>query len=253
MRQELTEERREKLAQLLIINGFIQATDMARRFNVSTETIRKDIISLEQKGVAKKSHGGAVVIKEFLERPFSRRELEYREEKQRIAARAMDFVPQKGIIILDAGSTVHSMAKHLIYQKDLTIITNSLSVAHFLADSENKIYVVGGEVRNVTMSLVGYWANNAFKSIKADVAFLGTSGFMSHKGPCAESFIEAEMKESIIECSRKKIVLADHSKFVSDALVEYIEWKKIDCLITDQVPDKNWIDINNDETELVIA
>jgi DeoR/GlpR family transcriptional regulator of sugar metabolism len=236
-----------------MMNGFLEANDAARQFGVSGETIRKDIIYLEQQGIAKKSYGGAVAVKEFPERPFSKREMEKQEEKQRIAAKAMEFVPQKGIIILDSGSTVFSMAKHLMYQKELTIITSSLSAANLLADSGNRIYVVGGEVRNVTMSLSGYWAINAFKSIKADVAFLGTSGFMSHNGPCAESFIEAEMKKAIVECSRQKIVLADSTKFSSDALVEYEEWGRIDYLLTDKPPDETWLNKNRDQIKIIVA
>jgi DeoR family fructose operon transcriptional repressor len=155
------------------------------------------------------------------------------------------------LLILDSGSTIICLAKLLTLKNDLTIITNSISAANILADSDNNLYLVGGEIRNVTMSLSGYWAVNAIKSIKADISFLGSSGFMSHNGPCSESFVEAEVKRTIVNNSKSRIVLADSTKFLSDALVEYADWKDIDYLITDTGATRESIEKLSGRTKII--
>lgn len=251
MKQAITAERRNHLSQMIVSTGSIQISNVAKYFGVSTETIRKDLIYLDRQGIVKRSYGGAIANSEFLERPYSKREMEQIEQKNRIASRAIQFIPQKGIIILDSGSTIICLAKLLTLKNDLTIITNSISAANILADSDNNLYLVGGEIRNVTMSLSGYWAVNAIKSIKADISFLGSSGFMSHNGPCSESFVEAEVKRTIVNNSKSRIVLADSTKFLSDALVEYADWKDIDYLITDTGATRESIEKLSGRTKII--
>jgi DeoR/GlpR family transcriptional regulator of sugar metabolism len=253
MKQALTAERRNQLSQMIVANGSIQISDVAKHFGVTTETIRKDLIYLDKMGIVKKSYGGAISTGELMERPFSKRAMEMMDEKNRIASRAIEFLPQKAIVILDSGSTVICLAKLITLRKGLTIITNSISAANILADSDNSLYLVGGEVRSVTMSLAGYWATNAFRSIKADVAFLGSSGFMSHGGPCAESFIEAEVKRTIINSSKTKVVLADSSKFMTDALVEYSDWNDVSYLVTDTGASHESVDKINKRVQVILA
>ena len=162
------------------------------------------------------------------------------QEKNGIAQKAMEFVPEHGIIILDAGSTVMCLAD-LIKQnrKELIIITNALHIADILKDGQNTVYLLGGEYRSQTDAVSGMWALNALKSIRADAAFLGSSGFMSHSGPSAESFTEAEVKQAIMANSKTNIVLADNSKFYYNALTQYAEWTAVDALVTndDNIPE----------------
>ncbi len=249
----ITAERRNKLAQIIVSNGSARIGEMAKLFGVSTETIRKDLIFLDEKGIIKKSHGGAVTNSEFIERPISSRTLENNEKKNKIAQRALEFVQNNGVIVIDAGSTTLCLAKLLVIKKGLTIITNSLSAANVLAESENSVYIVGGEVSGVTMSSEGLWASNALNMIKADIAFLGTSGFQSHNGPCAKTFADAAIKQEIIKNSKKTCILADSSKFVTNAFVQYALWKDVDYLITDDgVSEEMLQDIRRD-IKMVIA
>ncbi|MGI9861502.1 DeoR/GlpR family DNA-binding transcription regulator [Moorella naiadis] len=229
----LTAERRNKLAQILVAEGSVRIGEVAKMFAVSTETIRKDLIYLEKKGIARKSHGGAVATSEFLERPFASKSLENIEAKNKIAQAAVKLIPENGVIILDSGSTTLSIAKLLSLKKGLTVITNSVSAAQVLAGSEIKLHLTGGEVRGISMALAGLWTINSLSVIKADIAFLGSSGFESHNGPCAESFAEAETKKAMVKSCKKAVVVSDSSKFKSDALIEYATWEEIAILITD--------------------
>lgn len=233
VRKDITAKRRNELSQMILSNGSVHIGEMAAHFGVSTETIRKDLMYLENLGIVRKSYGGAVAANEVIERPFSSRAGEHVEEKNEIARLAQRFLPERGSVFLDAGSTVHAFAKLITLREGLTIYTNSMGAADLLAQTNNTVCLVGGEVRGVTMSLAGFWAVNAIRSVRMDVAFLGTSGFGSYNGPCAEAFVEAEVKRAVVESSRKSIVLADHTKFRSEALVEYTDWKQIDCLVTD--------------------
>jgi DeoR/GlpR family transcriptional regulator of sugar metabolism len=125
------------------------------------------------------------------------------------------------------------LAKELLSKENLTIITNSMSVCNILLSSRNNVYITGGQVKNVTMSLVGLWANNCLSSINIDIAFLGTSGFMNFTGPSSESFQEAEIKKKILERSSVSVILTDSSKCKSSALAQFALWNEIDYLIMD--------------------
>jgi DeoR/GlpR family transcriptional regulator of sugar metabolism len=229
----LTAERRNQLAQLLVSEGSVKVGELAELFHVSTETIRKDLIYLENKGFAIKSHGGAIPSSELLERPLHTRSLEHVDEKNKIAQAAIQFISEKCILVLDSGSTSFAIAKLLTIKKGLTVITNSVTITQLLSMSENTVYSLGGEVRGSSMALVGPWARDILSTIKADVAFLGTDGFHSRSGPCSSSVAEAEIKKAMVQSSKRSIVVCDHSKFEKDSMYQYCLWNEIECLITD--------------------
>ncbi|MEM1486377.1 DeoR/GlpR family DNA-binding transcription regulator [Oscillospiraceae bacterium PP1C4] len=233
MANSLTADRRNKLAQILVSEGSVKIGKLAEMFSVSTETIRKDLIYLENEGIAKKSHGGAIASSELLERPLSARALENVDAKMKIAQSAIELIPDKGVIILDSGSTTYHIAKLLTIKKGITVITNSISIAQVLSGSDNITYTLGGEMRGSSMALVGLWTLNALSLVKADIAFLGTDGFFSRKGPCTASFDEAQVKKAMIHSSKKSVVVCDGEKFLTEPLIQFCDWKEIDCLITD--------------------
>lgn len=229
----LTAERRNKLAQILVSEGSVKVGELADMFSVSTETIRKDLNYLDKEGIAKKSHGGAIASSELLERPFSTKTLENVEAKTKIAQAALELIPNKGVIILDAGSTTYSIAKLLTIKKGITIITNSISITQILLGTDNTVYSLGGETRGSSMALVGLWTIDALSTVKVDIAFLGTDGFFSRNGPCSASFSEAEVKKAMIQSSKKSVIVCDSSKFTTDGMFQFSEWKNINYLITD--------------------
>jgi DeoR/GlpR family transcriptional regulator of sugar metabolism len=222
-------------------------------FSVSTETIRKDLLYLEKMGFAKKSHGGATMSTDYLETPFDLRNDKNVELKIKVARKALEYIPEKGIILLDAGSTILMLAKELLSYENLTIITNSMSVCNMLLPSKNNIYITGGQVKNVTMSLVGLWANNCLNSINIDVAFLGTSGIMNFTGPSSESFQEAEIKKKILDRSNTSIILADSSKCKSSALAQFALWNEIDYLIMDTPTEMDRIEQIKQSTKVILV
>lgn len=252
MAAPITEERRNQLAQILMWEGSLRVNDMAKKFSVSTETIRKDIAYLEEIGIAKKSHGGALVVNDSIFSHFDTRSVQNVEAKNRIAAKALEYVPQNGVVFIDIGSTAMTIAKQLISHTNLTIITNSLVVANILSNSSNHVYVLGGRLNGANMSLLGLWTMDALGSINPNVAFLGSSGFWDFAGPTTGSFDESEARKRVVQISGKSIVVADSSKFhEKTGLVSYASWDEVDLFITDDQAPKDKLGLLREEVEVI--
>ena len=138
-KREITAKRRNEISRMIITDGSIRVGEVAEKFGVSTETIRKDLIYLDKKGIIKKSHGGAVAASDFFEKPFSKRESENVESKKQIAMLALGLIGDNDVVILDSGSTVLELAKLITLKSGLTIITNSIGAANILADTDNRV------------------------------------------------------------------------------------------------------------------
>lgn len=226
-------ERREEILNTINEAGSVRASELAERLNVTQETIRKDLIYLSNKHLLKKCHGRAQAISEFTEYSLDIRTQENSHAKQAIANAALQQIVDGSVVFIDAGSTMVELAKQLSQRSSLAIITNNFSAVSKLLESGNAIYFLGGEVSGSTQATGGIWASNELKTIKIDVAFLGTSGFQSHSGPCTKIFSDAQIKRDVISNSNKSIVLADRTKFSSNAIMQYADWTNIDLLITD--------------------
>lgn len=233
MAKRLTAERRNDITQRLLRNGNIKASELAQIYGVSAETIRKDLIYLEKQGVAAKSYGGAIARSELLERPVAEKEMEHMDIKTSIAEKALAYIPDNGVIMLDAGSTTYALAKLLVLRDDLTLFTNSVPILNLLAGSGNTVYSLGGKVRGSSKGIVGAWAIQALQTLHIDVSFLGTDGFQKFSGPSTASYEEAELKKAVVCSSSQTIILADHTKFKSGSLFQFCEWSQIHALITD--------------------
>ncbi len=235
MSSSFTIERRNKLAQILIAEGSVKVGKLAEMFGVSTETIRKDLIYLDEKGIATKGHGGAIASGNILaiEQPLARKNTEHLDIKDKISHVAVQLVPEKGVVILDTGSTVQCVAKALVVKSRLTIISNAINIVQPLSGTDNDIFLVGGKFRSSSLATVGMWGVNAFQSLNADIVFLGTDGLKHRNGPCTASYEEAEIKSAMVKSSRLRVVVSDSTKFNSSGLFQFCDWSDIDYFITD--------------------
>lgn len=241
MANSLTIERRNKLAQILITEGSVKVGKIAEMFGVSTETIRKDLIYLDKKGIATKGHGGAIASGNILaiEQPLAQKNTEHLQIKEHIAQVATQLIPDRGVVILDTGSTVQCIAKALISKSKLTIISNAINAIQPLSHTDNDVFLVGGKLRPDSQALVGMWGISAFQSINADIVFLGTDGLKNRRGPCTASYEEAQVKAAMVNSARLKVVVSDSTKFTSSGLFQFCDWSEIDYFITDGgIPDE---------------
>lgn len=253
MSKSLTADRRNRIAQILMKEGSIKVGELSERFGVSTETIRKDIIYLEEEGIATKSHGGAIAKSDFVERPLNVKESEHADAKAAIATAAMRLLHPGCAVILDTGSTTGAIARQLLLKEGLTIFTNSVTIAAMLAESDNAVYLFGGLVRSSSKAAVGDWATGALAAVHADIAFLGSDGFKGLAGPSTLSYEEAEFKKKVIAASTATYTVCDSSKCQSAGLFAYAGWRDVTGLIIDQgVPDGVAKDIAK-ETRVILA
>lgn len=238
----LTHDRRDYIERKLHAEGSVKASELAELFAVSSETIRKDFIYLEQKGVAKKTYGGAVSSHTAHEPSFVEKSVKNLDEKTRIAAAALERIENGMSLILDGGSTLLTLARALAIKKDLTVFTVGLKAAQILDEYGIITYMPGGMIRHYSNTIIGGWALRNLAEIRVDIAILGTSGFFGREGPCVENFQEADLKRAMIQAGNRVIVLGDADKAASQAVIEFAKWHEIDELITDKRIDSDMLD-----------
>lgn len=227
------QERQRQIIELLNNNGSMKATDLADYFSVSRETIRRDLNALSEDGSITKGFGGAIAKNDFTTLPIDSRLEDEHEAKMRIVQKALSFIPERGFIYLDTGSTTLSLALALKNMSDYTIITNSISVLTTLIDSKNHLIFLGGECNSEIMATVGSQVNELLETLRIDIAFLGTAGFERHHGPSTNAFVDSQTKRSALECAQTSIVLTDSRKAKYSSFRQYASWSDIDYLISD--------------------
>lgn len=228
------EERRAALVDVVRTDGRVTVTYAADRFEVTPETIRRDLEVLDRQGILRRVHGGAVLAVNVYrgDRALGDRDATASEEKDRIATAALAHLPEPGAaIIIDAGTTTCRLARLL--PADYTVVTNSLPAAQ--AASTNRphadVRVVGGRVRGITQAVVGSPAE--FARLRVDVAFIGTNGISLGHGLSTPDLDEAAMKTAMVRAGEKVVVLADARKLGAETTVSFAGLSDIDVVITD--------------------
>jgi DeoR family transcriptional regulator of aga operon len=207
------EERRIAILSRLATGGRLEVAALAHELGVSEVTVRQDLALLEEKGLLKRTHGGAIPVETGFELPFARMAGAYAGEKARIAQAAAEMVREGEIVILDVGTTTTAIAKALFGRRNLTVVTNGLNIAALLEESPGMtIIVTGGTLRPVQHSLVNPLGVEVLSQIKADKAFLGANGVEAAVGVTNANFPEVEIKKAMMASAREKILAVDIGK-----------------------------------------
>ena len=230
--------RRNRIMEEIMANGSAKANELARQFNVSEETIRRDLTQLEESGYVKKNYGGAIAASELQKlmqdiSPVQQRRLCHFKEKQLIGKEAAGLLRPGMSVFLDSGSTVWSMLPYMNDIKNLTVISNSIDILKDCAGQESWIVIgLGGQIIAKSMSMVPPGAETQFMSFHVDMAFIGTPG-ISAKGDCTSAnLFEANLKKQVMDSARKPVLLADASKLGVDALFTFARLAQFDTVIT---------------------
>ncbi|GAB4097983.1 DeoR/GlpR family DNA-binding transcription regulator [Sinomonas halotolerans] len=240
------EERQRLVAERVAEAGRVSVTELAERFSVTTETVRRDLASLETAGVLRRVHGGAVPAERAstAEASLSERQVQNLAEKRRMAeaAAALIVSSRAGSILLDAGSSTEAVADCLLSHPDgapeLVVMTNALPIADKLAAVPGlAVHLLGGRIRPVTRAAVGQAAIDAVERHRPDLAFIGANGVHADFGLSTPDPEEAAVKAAFVRCARRAVVLADHTKFAVEALVQFGRLDAIDTLVTDRAPE----------------
>lgn len=229
------EERHQMIVEQARANGRVEVGSLAARFDVTAETIRRDLTTLERQGVLRRVHGGAIPVERLgFEPGLAARDAAQAGEKEQIAKAALAEIPAEGAILLDAGSTTARLAELLPSDRELTVITHALPIAMSLALRPNiTVLTLGGRIRSRTLAGVDEWPVRLLADLYVDVAFVGTNGISAARGLTTPDPAEAAVKRAIVRAARRVIVLADHTKVGVDHLVRFGDLSEVDMLITD--------------------
>lgn len=244
----LPEERKLKILEMLKYRKSLTVKRLCDELEASEATIRRDLTALENEGKLKRTHGGAVLSSSVpieYEENLYQKENRYLKEKKAIAEKAFELIKQGDSIAIDAGTTTFELAKLIgRSQLNITVITNSATIANALSDNGNLIlYLIGGKVRTNTLAAVGSIAVETMKRFNVKKSFLGVNGITLDNGLTTQDMDEAEIKRTMLSISKDRYVLADHSKFDKIAISQISPISMIDFIITDKKVDEKTVEI----------
>lgn len=252
------EERQQAIADLLSLRGRLSVAELAAEYDVTTETVRRDLSLLERAGIVRRVHGGAVPAEALtvLEAKVDDRDRARASEKERIARAALELLPRTGgSILLDAGTTTARLAALLPRDLALTVITNAVPIAARLAGMANiELHLLPGRVRSTTLAAVGESTVDALRVIRTDVAFLGSNGLTVGHGFSTPDPSEAAAKRAMVRAAQKAVVLLDSSKVGREHTVRFAELADVDVVVTDDgISPRDLDELTHADLEVVVA
>ncbi|WP_017539806.1 MULTISPECIES: DeoR/GlpR family DNA-binding transcription regulator [Nocardiopsis] len=229
------EERRRAILERAREDGRVEVAALAEEFDVTHETVRRDLTALERAGAVRRVHGGAIPIERIgFEPALPQRDALMAAEKDRIAEAALAELPEEGTVLLDAGSTTRRLAERLPPGRELTVVTNSLPIAALVSSRPGITpLLIGGRVRPRTQAAVGGWALRVLEEVYVDAAFLATNGVSAERGLTTPDTSEAEAKRRMVRAARRVVLLADRTKVGDDRFARFADLSEVDCLVTD--------------------
>jgi DeoR family transcriptional regulator, fructose operon transcriptional repressor len=231
------EERQQAIARLVTQRGRVSVNQLAREYDVTTETVRRDLSTLERMGLVRRVHGGVVPPSSIslIEAGLRERDLVNTEIKERIARAALELLPPPGgTVLLDAGTTTSRLASLLPPDHPLSVSTHAVPIAARLAGQRQlDLHLLPGRVRRTTQAAVGADTVEALSHLRVDVTFLGTNGITPEHGLTTPDPDEAAVKRALIAAGRQVVALADATKLGIDTAVRFASPGEIDVLVTD--------------------
>lgn len=231
----LASTRRNRILDQLTTNGYVEAKELAQALGVDTSTIRRDLDALERDGQVQRTHGGARTVPGITaDLPYSAKIGVRLEEKATIARAAASRVTDGSTVILDSGSTTYEVAVALRRHADLTVITNDLRIAEYIAGLHRfRLLVAGGELLGSVYTLAGDRTVEFLRDYTADWAFLGADAVDHWTGITNTNTLEVPVKRAMIAAARSTVVVVDSTKFGHRALAKVAGLDEVHALITD--------------------
>lgn len=220
--------------------GCVSVDALRDKLQVSLATVRRDLQELEDRGLLRRTHGGAIPIEPLFyeafrhDRSFQDQVGSFAEEKRRIALAASELISPGDTIALTAGTTTTEVVRSLRTLGGITVVTNTVNVAMELSNRKDiQVFVTGGHLRGDWFSLVGQAAVNTMSSVFVDVLFMGVNGIDAQHGLTCFNGEEMEINRAMARQAKRKIAVADHSKIGVVANWLICPTAAIDMLITD--------------------
>lgn len=238
-------ERRNEILEKLQTDKRVLVSELSQEYQVSEETIRRDLEKLDSEGLVTKSYGGAVLNENTnIDLPFNIRKDRNVSGKQKIAALIRERVCDEERLILDASSTAVFIAKDLKEKRKLSIITNSIEVLMELFDVEDwRVIATGGLAKAGSFALVGPQTDKMLESYHVDKAIISCKGISIDGGLMDSDDLHARSKKVMLDSAEEKILAVDHTKFDEVAFAKIGELGDVTMIVTDEQPNEKWLKV----------
>lgn len=232
-----SEGRLDEIVNLVNARGFLTSEALAEHFNVTVQTVRRDLNILAAEGRISRYRGGAGLPSSIENIEYARRRIVHLEAKQRIGERVARDVPDRASLFINIGSTTEQVARALLHHDRLRVITNNLNVARTMSENPDfRIVVAGGVVRNRDGGIVGQAAREMIEQFRADIAIIGISGIDADGTLYDYDMDEVICSQAIIRHARRVFLVTDHSKFGRPALMRVGHLSQLAAVYTDRMP-----------------
>jgi DeoR/GlpR family transcriptional regulator of sugar metabolism len=229
------DERQHRILSLARNNGGVEVTRLAEELAVAPETVRRDLKLLEQHGLIRRTHGGAYPVETAtFETTLAMRTTRRVPEKRRIAAAAVEQLGDAATVFVDEGFTPQLVAEALPTDRELTVLTASLSTAAAVAEAgAANVLMLGGRVRGRTLATVDHWVTNMLSGFVIDLAFIGANGISRQHGLTTPDPAVAAVKSCAVRAARRRVFVGIHSKFGVSSFCRFADIGQFEALITD--------------------
>ncbi len=237
-------ERRNLILEKLQEEKRVVVSELSQLYNVSEETIRRDLEKLDKDGLAVKSYGGAVINESTsIDMPFNVRKKKNVTGKQKIAEIVADMIQDGDHIAMDASTTGVFIAKAMKQKERITIVTNSIEIVIELADvSDWNIISSGGKLKEGYLALVGPKAIEALGTYNAEIAIISGKGLDLERGLTDGNEEFAQPKRMMLKSARHRIIAVDKTKFGQIAFAKIADFSDMDIIVTDEKPGDEWLE-----------
>ena len=235
----LQHDRQHDIYLLALKQGSVDVGDLARRYGVTTETIRRDLSDMQRRRLVRRVHGGAIPVEHVNHEPLlEARRMVNAQEKLRIATAAVAEVPESGPVIIDSGTTGQRLAEVFPVERDVHVVTNSLLIALTLSRRGlRNLTVLGGAVRTSRHAMVDDTTRAELDPMAIDVVFMSCDGLSFQHGLTTPYREEYMIKRAMVERARRVVALVDASKFHNVQMFSFASFEEIDVLVTDMRAD----------------
>ena len=248
------DERRQQLTEFLARKGFADLSALVEALEVSESTVRRDLSQLEEEGIVRRTHGGAVFVSDrFSVLNYAARESTAVAEKQAIGKATADLIADGETVLLDGGTTTFQVARHLL-TRSLQVVTNSLPIANLLSSASNiELIFLGGYIYPRTGVALGPLTKQALASLNVNKTIMGVAG-VTDEGLYNANVLMVEAEEIMMQCAESVVLVVDHGKFGKRALARLGGLDSVHTVVSDEGLAAEWRDkVERSGTKLIIA
>jgi DeoR family glycerol-3-phosphate regulon repressor len=229
--------RHNAILELARQHGAVSVDDLAKRFNVSPQTIRKDLNDLCDRRLLSRTHGGALLSSGIENVGYEARTFISSQEKAAIAEQVANLVPDNASLFINIGTTTEAVARALLQHRGLMVITNNINVATLMRGySHIEVVIAGGVLRHSDGGIVGEAAVDFMRQFKVDFAIVGTSAVDPDGSLLDYDYREVKVTQTIMENARHVVLVADSTKFERTAPVRVAHLSQVDTFVTNTCP-----------------